>query len=197
MDTARYIVAVMTWVGFPPAVIYWFIIHPFAEWWRKIGVVPTMVIVFTMFVAIGVLLFLVRDLVLLTELGTHWSLWVAALLSYFTSVGIELRCRKFLRFRTLAGVPELEANQSERKLLNEGVYARVRHPRYVGVTFGVLAMAFFSNYLAIWVLVPMIILALYGVALLEERELVRSLGAVYREYQRQVPMFIPQMGGKP
>ena len=197
MDTARFVVAVLTWVGFPPAVIYWFIIHPFADRWRRIGVVPTMVIVSVIFVAIGVVFYLIHDMVLVTEFGTHWSLWVVALISYVTSVGIELQCRKHLKFRMLAGIPELEADQSERKLLNEGIYSRVRHPRYVSVTFGVLAMALFSNYLAVWVMIPTLLLALYIVAVLEERELVQSLGDRYREYQRQVPMFIPRLGRNP
>ena len=194
MDTARYIIAVLTWVGLPPAVIYWFIIHPFAERWRRLGVAKTMTIVFTIFVALAVALFLVRDLFLVREFSTHWTLWVAAAVSYLISVAIEVRCRKVLKFKTLTGVPELKEDQTERKLLNEGIYAKVRHPRYVSVTFGALAMALFANYLAVWIMVPALMLSLYLIAVLEERELVRSLGTVYEEYQRQVPMFIPRFG---
>jgi protein-S-isoprenylcysteine O-methyltransferase Ste14 len=37
--------------------------------------------------------------------------------------------------------------------------------------------------------------ARYVVALLEERELVQSLGATYEAYRRRVPMFVPKLRG--
>ena len=120
MDTARYVVAVITWAGFPPAVVYWFMIHPFAERWRGVGVRTTMVVVFSIFVALAAFLVFVRDYVLVTEFGTHWTLWVAAGVSYIIALGIERLCRKHLKFRTLTGVPELSVDQSARELLNEG-----------------------------------------------------------------------------
>ena len=76
------------------------------------------------------------------------------------SIAIEIQCRKHLKFKTLAGVPEVEADQAGRKLLDQGIYARVRHPRYVSVTFGMLAMNLFANYLALWILWPGTIVSL-------------------------------------
>jgi protein-S-isoprenylcysteine O-methyltransferase Ste14 len=152
----------------------------------------TFTVVAGLFIGVGVALYLIRDLVLVREFGTHWSLWVAAAGAYVISMGIEIQCRKHLKFKTLAGVPELEADQSGRRLLDQGIYGRVRHPRYVGVTFGILAMALFANYLALWILWPVTIVSLYVIALLEERELIASLGQVYEEYRERVPMFVPK-----
>lgn len=192
MDTARYIVAVLVWIGLPPAIVHWLIIHPFVGFWRKRGKAVTLAVVAGLFIVVGVALYLIRDLVLVREFGTHWSLWVAAAGAYVMSMGIEIQCRKHLKFKTLAGVPELEADQSGRKLLDQGIYGRVRHPRYVGVTFGVLAMVLFANYLALWILWPVTIVSLYVIVLLEERELIASLGRVYEEYRERVPMFVPK-----
>ncbi len=192
MDTARYIVAVLVWIGLPPAIVHWLIIHPFVGFWRKRGKAVTLAVVAGLFIGVGVALYLIRDLVLVREFGTHWSLWVAAAGAYVMSMGIEIQCRKHLKFKTLAGVPELEADQSGRKLLDQGIYGRVRHPRYVGVTFGVLAMVLFANYLALWILWPVTIVSLYVIVLLEERELIASLGRVYEEYRERVPRFVPK-----
>ena len=192
MDTARYIVAVLVWIGLPPAIVYWFILHPFVGFWRKRGKAVTFLVLGVLFVGMGVGLYITRDLVLVREFGTHWSLWVAAAGAYVMSIAIEIRCRKYLKFKTLAGVPEVEADQAGRKLLDQGIYARVRHPRYVSVTFGMLAMNLFANYLALWILWPVTIVSLYAIATLEERELIASLGPKYEEYRERVPMFVPK-----
>ena len=192
MDTARYVVAVLVWVALPPAIVYWLVVHPFVGFWRRVGKGTTFVALAIMFVATGFGLVLVRDWVLVREFGTHWGLWVAALVSYVTSVVIEIQCRKHLKFKTLAGVPEIERDQASRKLLDQGIYGRVRHPRYVSVTFGMLAMTFFANYLTIWLLIPATVVGLFLIATLEERELVASMGERYREYQARVPMFVPR-----
>lgn len=192
MDTVRYIVAALVWIVLPPALVHWFIIHPFVGFWRKRGKAVTITVLSVLLIGTWVGLFFTRDLVLVREFGTHWSLWVAAAGAYVMSAGIEIQCRKHLKFKMLVGVPELEADQRGRKLLDQGIYGRVRHPRYVAVTFGTLAMTLFANYLALWVLFPLAVVLLYVIALLEERELIASLGRVYEEYRERVPMFVPK-----
>ena len=49
------------------------------------------------------------------------------------SVRIEIACRKHLKFKTLVGAPELARDGKGGELPSEGIYGRVRHPRYVGV----------------------------------------------------------------
>lgn len=193
MDTARYVVAVLVWMGLPPAVVYWFLIHPFARYWRRLGKWTSVAILTAVFLSEVVVLYVVRDRFLVSELGTHGLLWAAALVSYGISIALELSCRRQLKFYTLAGLPELDREQAGRKLLDEGIYARIRHPRYVSVMFGMLAMALFANYVTIWVLLPLTAVSIYVVALLEERELVDSLGSAYEEYRRRVPMFVPRL----
>jgi len=192
MDTARYIVAALVWIVLPPALVHWFILHPFVDFWRKRGKAVTFSALSVLLIGMWVGLFFTRDLVLAREFGTHWSLWVAAAGAYVMSVGIEIQCRKHLTLKTLVGVPEVEADQSGRKLLDQGIYARVRHPRYVGVISGTLAMTLFANYLALWIMWPATIVSLYVIATLEERELIVSLGPKYEEYRERVPMFVPK-----
>ena len=191
MDTARSIVASFVWIGLPPAVGYWFMLHPFIDFWRRRGKTLTFSVLTLAFVGMMVALNLMRDTVLAREFGTHWTLWVTAAASYAFSINIEVRCRKYLKFSTLAGVPEVDADQAGRQLLDQGIYARVRHPRYIAVTFGMLAVALFCNYLAVWLLIPGTVVSLWAIAVLEERELVASMGSTYEEYRTRVPMFMP------
>jgi protein-S-isoprenylcysteine O-methyltransferase Ste14 len=192
MDTARYVLAVLVWIGLPPAIVHWLCIHPFVDFWRRLGKAATFWIVALSFVGIMVALYVVRDRFVVTEFGTHWALWVAAAATYAVSIAIEIQCRRHLKLHTLVGAPEIDPDQTKRKLLGQGIYARVRHPRYLAVMFGTLSMALFTNYLAVWILLPVTMFGLYAIAVLEERELVASMGGVYEEYRQRVPMFIPR-----
>lgn len=195
MDTARYVVAVLALVSVPPAIVYWLVIHPFVGFWRRRGLRVTYGFVAAVFLGVLAGLFLARDAILRDlEFGTHWSLWVLAVALYGLSIAVELRCRKWLSLRILVGLPELERDRGGRRLLREGIYARMRHPRYVSFALGFLALALFANYLAVYLLLFASMVALYVVARFEERELVDAFGAEYEAYRREVPMFLPKRG---
>jgi protein-S-isoprenylcysteine O-methyltransferase Ste14 len=194
MDTARYVVAVLMLVGVAFAIPYWYIIHPLASFWRRLGPLLTYLIVVTISALIGVGVYLVRDRILSIDLGTNYALVPPAVISYGIAVAIELRSRRHLKFRIRVGLPELTPDRGASTLLQHGIYARIRHPRYVSFMFGVLAVAFFTNYLAMYVLVPAAALLLYLVAVLEERELIDRLGEAYVNYSQEVPRFIPRLG---
>lgn len=70
----------------------------------------------------------------------------------------------------------------------------MRHPRYVSFLFGFLAVALFTNYLAIWVSLLLAFPLVYGLVLLEERELRQRFGKAYDDYARRVPRFVPRFG---
>ena len=92
------------------------------------------------------------------------------------------------------GLPELDPDKHEGKLLRDGIYGRVRHPRYLAVTVGMVGWALFVNYLAIYVTVPVMFAFLCLIAWLEEDELVDRFGAEYMQYQAEVPMLMPRLG---
>lgn len=193
MDKARYVVAVLCLVGFPPAIVYWFILHPFVDVWRGLGRTVTYIVLAIVFVAVGVAVYLVRDPLLGVDYGTNPWLWIPAALLYVATVWIQLRIRKQLTFRVLAGVPELEKGGKGGTLLADGLYARMRHPRYTGVILGVSAFALFANYLGTYLLIPICALGLALLVRLEERELAERFGEEYARYRARVPMFFPRL----
>lgn len=192
LDDLRYGVALLMVMTLPSAVGFWYVVHPFIGFWRRLGPVRTYTILFAAMLAAGVAGYLVRAPLLAVDLGTGPPLWAAAAASYAAAAVIEVRCRRHLRLPILFGMPELRTTGDGGKLLCEGIYGRVRHPRYVGVVFATLAMAFFSNYLASWVIAAFVPPALFGVVHFEERELRARFGQAYDEYASRVPRFLPR-----
>ncbi len=192
MDTARYVVALLMLVGVAFAIPYWYIIRPLASFWRRLGPRKAFPLVISASGLIAVAAYLTRAPILSAQFGANYALIPLAVVCYGIAVAIEMKCRKYLKFRILAGLPELKSHGGDSSVLQHGIYARMRHPRYVSFMFGVLAVAFFTNYLAMYLLIPAAALMLYAVVVLEEKELLDRFGEEYTEYQRRVPRFIPR-----
>ena len=84
----------------------------------------------------------------------------------------------------------------EKRLVTDGVYARVRHPQYTG-----LFLIVFGEGIVHWPTIvsvmafPVIVVAYTLLARKEERQMLAEFGEEYRAYQRRVPMFIPRREG--
>jgi protein-S-isoprenylcysteine O-methyltransferase Ste14 len=193
MDTARYIFALMLLVGLPAVLPLWLFIHPFAAFWRRLGPVWTYAVLSVPVTAVATGLVLVRGQILAIDFGTSYPLIGLAILSVAGGMTLALKRRKHLTASILSGIPELSKKKYPGKLLSDGIYAKIRHPRYVEILFSSLGYALFANYLATYILVFLSVPAFYLVVLLEERELRQRFGAQYEEYCRRVPRFVPRI----
>ncbi|MCJ7721138.1 isoprenylcysteine carboxylmethyltransferase family protein, partial [Candidatus Bathyarchaeota archaeon] len=84
-----------------------------------------------------------------------------------------------------------ETHRTE-KIVTTGVYSIVRHPQYFG---GLLAHVGVSFLLTAWysfLVTPLIVVLVYLVSKKEEEELIREFGKEYKDYTKEVPMFIPR-----
>jgi protein-S-isoprenylcysteine O-methyltransferase Ste14 len=81
-------------------------------------------------------------------------------------------------------------------VLSEGIYGRVRHPRYVAIVIGTLGWALFVNYVGVYILAVLTVPAICLVAVLEERELLERFGEEYARYRDRVPPFLPRLGAR-
>jgi protein-S-isoprenylcysteine O-methyltransferase Ste14 len=192
MSTARYILALITITTFPPAVGWWYVTHPFVKFWRRLGRPLFYTTVTLASFAVIAAMYLIREPLLAVEYGTNRALWPLALLFYGAAIYIEVRCRKYLKLKILVGVPELAPDGKGGEIITQGIYGRIRHPRYVAVWLGTVAVALFTNYLAVYILALAIIPALYLVVVLEEKELRDRFGLEYAAYSERVPRFIPR-----
>ena len=192
LDTARYILAFILLAAVPAAFCTWLLIHPFVRFWRRLGPARTFAVVgpIVVLAAAGVSLFTGQMLTI--DFGAEPLLWPVALILYGIAIGLEVGCRKHLKLRILVGIPELEPGGHGGALISEGIYGRIRHPRYVSFFLGITAAALFVNYLATYLL----LLAFVGIVALivhfEERELLDRFGDAYALYQQKVPRFWPR-----
>lgn len=193
LHTIGYYLAALVVVTMPPAMLYWFLIHPFAGFWRRLGKIPTFLIVGSICVALAVFLWTFKDRFLATHWGYHWLLIVLGIVLYLLGAYGEQQIRKQLKFKILVGTPELDA-EAPGTLMTDGVYEQSRNPRYVNMMVALLGWALVLNYPALYVVLALCVPLLYLIVLLEERELRGRFGAEYVEYCRRVPRFLPRKG---
>lgn len=191
MDAVRYYVALLLVVFTPPAFMYWLSIHPFIRFWRRVGARTTLAVNYAWIIAVAGLLYLARRPLLSVQFGTNVLLIVPGVLLIAASAVMRRRIARRLPFSTLTGIPEIDPAVRPTPLLTEGIYGRIRHPRYVQAWTGVAGWALLSNYLAAYVVLALLLVFLPLLVLLEERELRVRFGSEYEEYAARVPRFIP------
>jgi protein-S-isoprenylcysteine O-methyltransferase Ste14 len=192
VENVRYVVAVLLVTSLPPALLYWFIVHPFVGFWRRVGAKWTFIFLGVFLIGSMTALYPVRDFLLGRDLGTRLPAILAGLPLIVASIVISRKRRKHLSFRTLAGVPEVAPQGQGPGLLQEGIYGRIRHPRYVEFTLGCIGWALFCNYTGLYVATALTIVALYVIVLIEEKELRQRFGQAYVDYSARVPRFVPR-----
>jgi protein-S-isoprenylcysteine O-methyltransferase Ste14 len=193
VDRVRYVVAVFHLIVVPPCVLYWFIIHPWIHWWRRLGPIRTYLIVIAITVPVGALLFWFRDLLPGADFGTNWLLVVIAVGLYGVVFWLESQYWRRLTVAILVGIPELSPpEQRKGVLIQDGIYGVVRHPRYLSAFIAVVAHTLFCNYAGMYILLVLLVPVGYAMIWLEERELIDRFGEEYRRYQQAVPRFIPR-----
>jgi len=193
MDSFRYYVALLLVVAVPPALLFWFIVHPLARFWRRLGATWTHALLWPILVSGMAALFTQRGWLLRVEYGINGILVAAGATLILLSAWMLAILRRHLTLATQMGMPEL-SSQGAQRLLTGGIYARLRHPRYVQMEIALLGWALIANYLAAYLLLLGSIPLVYLIVLLEERELRDRFGDAYEQYSRRVPRFFPRFG---
>jgi protein-S-isoprenylcysteine O-methyltransferase Ste14 len=192
LTTVRYVLGVLLVVSLPPGIAWWFIVHPFVAFWRRVGMRWAFGVIIATMLACTAGLFLIRRPLLGADLGWHWPLFAAGAVLLVMAASLGMKRRRHLTFRILAGVPELEPDGRGGVLLTEGPYALIRHPRYVEVALGVVAYALMANFVGAYLVALATIPLLHVLVLLEERELSDRFGDAYAAYRARVPRYIPR-----
>jgi protein-S-isoprenylcysteine O-methyltransferase Ste14 len=192
MDTFRHVLTLLMLMFMPGAVLFWFLVHPFIRFWRRLGLRRALAIYYTLMVAFVAGVFLLRKTLLAVDFGTNPVLIAVAVPMLAASIVLRRKISRHLRFSTLGGLPELAPESHPQPLLTEGIYSRIRHPRYVEALLVMASLALIANNLASyvnWIIgIPSVLL----IVRIEEHELRDRFGAEYEAYCARVPRFVPR-----
>src|SRR5208283_5311646 len=190
MNAVRYYVALIMVVMLAPVLFYWLLIHPFVRFWRRLGPGWTYGAVGSLW-ALGIAgLFRMRHALLAVEFGTSYYLTAPGLLLLSVSAWLGAVWFRRMSWRTIMGLPELAPDRHPQGLITTGVYAIIRHPRYVQLFLGLLGSALIANYLVLYLAAALWLPGIYVIVRLEEKELRDRFGPAYDEYSRRVPRFL-------
>lgn len=192
MDAFRYYVALVLTVFMPPILLYWCLLHPWVHVWRRLNPVLAMTLLWSVVVLGMVGLFGQRDRLLAGDCGTNPAAFCVGLICLLGAVWLRRKLSLHFSLRTLSGLPEIAPDRYPQRLVTEGLYTRVRHPRYLQIMLGLLGWSLIANYPAAYWASGLWLPGVWGIALLEERELRQRFGREYEEYCRRVPRFVPR-----
>ena len=198
MDVARYWVALFI-VAFSPGIfLFWFSVHPLIRFWRRVGPHLTLALHYGLMIALATVVVLLRRWILAVEFGTRPVLVGLGAALFVIAAVLRYLINKQLPGKILSGLPELAPERYESKLLTQGVFAHVRHPRYAQLLLVFLAFALFSNYLAAYIVFLAGLVWVQVLVRVEEKELLDRFGEEFVRYSRQVPRrFIPRLSRRP
>lgn len=193
-DQFRYGVALFL-VGFAPAsVLLWLVVHPLATFWRRVGYRWGYAAGFAVAALVVAASLRLRGWIAHTDLGASVGAAVLGAVLLGIAVAMRRRWQRQLTAGTMFGLPELAPEKYPGRLLTEGIYARVRHPRYLQMVVAILGWALLANHLAGYLVVLVVVAELSLIIPLEERELADRFGAEYETYRRRVPALLPRRG---
>ncbi len=186
--------------------LFWIIIHPFADFWRKRFRAPLKVVA-----PIWILLWIVtwaatypwRDTLLVPRTYRAAIGWggpvqlnwfsLAVIPFWSLTVFIYFGGHRDFSFSQLIGRSELESDRHEQRLVTTGLHAHIRHPLYFGHLCTMLGWLVLAQSRAV------LALLVWGVATgalmirAEDAELERRFGETFRAYRRRVPAVIPRI----
>jgi protein-S-isoprenylcysteine O-methyltransferase Ste14 len=188
---ALFYLALLLWIPF-----YWLVFHAALRFWRRLGnrafwmALP----VWLIFVA-GIIL--TRHELLARRLERNALTWAVGGILFLVASWLDVQTRHAFGWRRLAGLPELHPQHPLCGVIRTGIYARIRHPRYVLYMLMILSMGFLTGAPAIFLLAFLNILMYQILAPLEERKLLDQYGPQYEDYRRLVPRFLPHLRRAP
>jgi protein-S-isoprenylcysteine O-methyltransferase Ste14 len=172
-----------------PVPVYWFILHPFAEFWRTRIRAAFYIAGLGAWIASGIFVFLFRhDLV--APGGP--SIPIASLgITLIVVNGIVLyRATRDLGHMKLVGHAELSGKTD---LVTTGLYRHIRHPRYAGMIVAIAGACIVAGTRWAFTVSTIWLVLVIVVIFLEEREMRTRFGTAYRDYCRAVPRFLPRV----
>jgi len=169
---------------------FWFMVHPFADFWRRQRS-P-----FRILLPLWILLWIVVATITwpwhTARLEPDFWPWIVAAFFFVVASSVYRRIQSNLGVHIVLGLAELRPQQHEQKLVTTGMYARTRHPIYLAHFCMLLAWTIGSGLLVNYALLVSTIITGTFMIFLEERELEKRFGEQFIKYRERVPVLWPK-----
>lgn len=184
--------AIIFLIFLAPIPLFWGIFQANTGFWKRFGrgVYGASLLFYTLVAAIALQY---TDVIIAYRTLVTPKTIIIGLVLVITGGIIASIAMKELSLTTLVALPQILPERYASKLVTTGLYARMRHPRYLG--FWAMALGFWLA-TGLWVMWMLFIWSLIGfvtLGILEERELQQRFGKSYKEYMRRVPRFLPKI----
>jgi protein-S-isoprenylcysteine O-methyltransferase Ste14 len=187
MEAKLLLIPWMASVLYSSVPLFWFIVHPFAGSWRRMGRSPYRIVlpVWAAFIVIlGWIAWPGRDVPLYSS---PW-MWIPAALLLILGIVIYVKAGSSFGAHQLSGEAELRPQEHAQELVTTGLHSRMRHPIYVAHLLNFAGWTVGGGLVVSYVLLVISIVTYVQMIQLEERELTQRFGPSYREYQKKVPL---------
>jgi protein-S-isoprenylcysteine O-methyltransferase Ste14 len=172
-----------------PIPLYWFVLHPQVGFWRRHQRAGFIVALLLSWPPVTFCIFLLRRDLFRRDWPPRGNI-VVGLTLIILEVWLFWRLTRDLGAARLVGRTELSGSGS---IADYGVYARIRHPRYVGSFFAILGACLLAGRGAMWIVAAIWVVLTLVAIVFEEHELRGRFGAAYEDYAQRVPRFLPRL----
>jgi protein-S-isoprenylcysteine O-methyltransferase Ste14 len=172
---------------------FWLMIHPRAHYWRSRSRSPYRVLL-PLWIAMWIVLGLGSARWRHAAIYSSPWMWIPALALFSAGFSIYFQAGKKFSGKQLGGLPEVMPGANEQHLITSGIWARVRHPVYLGHLCEMLAWSMGTGLAVLFVLTAFAVVTGLVMIRLEDKELRTRFGAEYALYRGRVPAVLPRIG---
>lgn len=183
----RYIALIVFYLDLPVP-IYWLILHPFTNFWRRNIRAAFWFAGLFAWTAGAIFITVFRHRLLAENISSPLAAIVAIPLIAADFI-LLFYSDKYLGHEKLVGHAELSGKS---ELTIGGLYKYIRHPRYTGMISAMIGASILAHTAFAWIVFAIWLVCVQFSIFLEEREMHRRFGAAYEEYSRATPRFLPR-----
>jgi protein-S-isoprenylcysteine O-methyltransferase Ste14 len=176
---------------FFPAPVFWLIIHPAIKFWRRCGT-RAYGVALPLWLLSGATLLFLRHELFADRLNRNAVTSLMGTGLVLLGVWLSRRVHREFSWRRLLELPEIIPERHPGGVVRSGIYAKLRHPRYLEFMITCMGLALLTGAGGIFVLAILTVLLYLIVAPLEERELRQQYGQACEAYRSEVPRFLPR-----
>jgi len=168
--------------------LFWFAIHPFADFWRRMRRSPYWLLLPIWAAIIAALAWATWPWHSERLYASTW-MWAPAVLLMFFGFRTYGGIRSGFGAHKLSGEAELRPREHTQELVTTGLHARMRHPIYVAHLLNLAGWAIGSGLAVSFILLGVSLLGTFPLMIgIEEHELEKRFGQSFREYKARVPL---------